>query len=226
MADSTLYIPKLKQLEGGLSNAKTDNASRKPSPCTHAGMTGIHTNKGIRWTTFTANASKYGYAASCDNFIKMPYSIWQKIYKGEYWDTVGGDKINSQPIAELLADMAYHGYNVNDIKKYLNKKGLANATLQNRIDSINKLIKQNEQQTYVDLIELRRNYLVSLNQPSNMEGWMNRLEQISKRGFELLSQKAKAEFDFMLKNGLPAIASGLIIGLGIGLFYFTVKNKK
>jgi hypothetical protein len=82
MADYTKIVSFIKTKEGGLSSATTDTASNNPSNCGN-GKNGkpYHTNKGVTWSTFKGLSAKLGYSATCDNFIKMPDSIWGKIYK-------------------------------------------------------------------------------------------------------------------------------------------------
>lgn len=217
MADFSLYAPKLKALEGGASNSKTDTASKNPSPCTIGGKTNVHTNEGITWTTFVANASKYGYVASCANFSAMPDSIWNNIAKGQYWDIVGADNIDSQAVAELMADMAFNGYHVSDIQDYLDSKNLPNSTVAERADSLNTLASADETGLYGDLIGVRTAYYQSLNQPSNINGWLNRLKTIASDGYDLISSAANTVSTDVVsyQRVLYAyLAGGFIIGIG------------
>jgi len=224
MADSKLYIQLLKQSEGGLSNTKTDNASRNPSPCSFGNMKDIHTNKGITWSTFKRVAPKFGYKIDCATFISMPDDLWFKIYKNEYWDTVGGDKIKSQAIAELMADKAFNGYSIKDIQEYINKKGYQASTLQQRVDALNDLTKKNEKQLYQDLVEIRKNYYISLRQPSNIEGWLNRLDDITDRGIQLIQDTAENAYKMTRYKFIPTLLAGIIIGMGVAVI-FEIQKK-
>jgi NAD(P)-dependent dehydrogenase (short-subunit alcohol dehydrogenase family) len=108
MADYTKIVSFIKSKEGGLSSASTDNASRNPSNCGN-GSNGkpYHTNKGVTWGTFKDLSSKLGYSATCDNFKKMPDTIWGKIYKEGYWNPMQGDRIQNQAVANTFVEMAY-----------------------------------------------------------------------------------------------------------------------
>ena len=64
----------IKKWEGGWSKDPLDPAAAFPVP----DGSGVHTNIGITWKTFAANAEKLGYAATPKNFKNMPPDIWLK----------------------------------------------------------------------------------------------------------------------------------------------------
>jgi hypothetical protein len=69
------------------------------------GVLGIEKNNtsyGITWDDFKLNANSLGYVADCDNFKNMPDSIYNVIFKKKIWDSIQGDKINNQGIANIL----------------------------------------------------------------------------------------------------------------------------
>ena len=103
MADYKHIIPFVREMEGGLSKALTDNAHKHPVP----DGSGYHTNKGITWETFEDLAYRLGYEATPKNFYAMPDDLWVKIWKGGFWDSIYGDLINSQGIADYLADYCW-----------------------------------------------------------------------------------------------------------------------
>jgi lysozyme family protein len=107
VADFWGIIPSIKKAEGGLSRDLDDNASSNPAPCTYAGQTGWHTNKGVTWSTFKGLAPSLGYTADCATFFAMPDDVWLKIFKQGYWDKMQGDKLKSTGIAYILAQMAW-----------------------------------------------------------------------------------------------------------------------
>lgn len=215
MADSKLFIQSLKEYEGGLSNATTDNAARNPSPCSFGSMQKIHTNKGITWSTFRRLAPKYGYKVDCSTFLSMPEDLWNKIYKNEYWDSVGGDKINSQAVAELMADKAFNGYNLRDIQIFLNKQGYLANTLQQRVDALNDLTRKNEAKLYDDLIKIREQYYFSLRQPSNIQGWLNRLNKLKERGIDFIQRTTQVAIKFDKRDLAAYLITGVLIGFSI-----------
>lgn len=109
MANFTIAKPIILALEGGLSNNPNDNAAKHPAP------NGYHTNKGITWQTFTANAKALGYSADLNTFMQMPDEIVFKIAKTQYWDALKLDAVNSNKKAYLAFDWAFNSGTVTAI---------------------------------------------------------------------------------------------------------------
>lgn len=170
--------------EGGKSRALTDSASKNFCPVPHTDGYKYHTNKGVQWVTFVSLASKCGYDPTPANFYKMPHSIWGKIMKVGFWDVWDLDKMRSIRLAILcsswiwgsgpggaerqMANFIREVWNVDDnditpseIVKHFNKRPWA-------ILHFNKLCKR------------RGEFFRSLNQPANLNGWLNRLEDFRK----------------------------------------------
>lgn len=188
MAVYTNIINFIKSKEGGLSSATTDTASKNPSNCGN-GSNGkpYHTNKGVTWATFKSLSSKLGYSATCDNFIKMPNDIWGKIYKDGFWNPMQGDRIKNQAIANTFVEMAWGSgvgsstsakgaipYLKNFFKTKYNKN-FSNIT--QIVDYVNELDKKGETpELFEKLYDFRKSLYTSFNQPSNTQGWINRLD--------------------------------------------------
>jgi len=188
MAKYTNIISFIKDKEGGLSSATTDTASRNPSNCGN-GSNGkpYHTNKGVTWTTFKGLSNKLGYSASCENFRKMPNDIWGKIYKEGYWNPIQGDRIKNQAIANTFVEMAYmSGVGSNTSTRgaipYLKNffKSKYNKSFDNItqiVDYVNELDDKGQTpELFEKLIDFRKSLYTSFNQPSNIKGWINRLD--------------------------------------------------
>lgn len=206
MANYKLYLPELLKVEGGLSKSKHDKASANPVP----DGSGYHTNKGVTWTTFSNLSKKLGYKPDIDLFYKMPDSLVGLIFKNEYWDKVYGDKINSQGIAENIADWAYHsgpGTAVKQVKKFLGMP--AKASAEDFITRINRTI--DEKSFIKQLIEYRKNWLIALPGTANDAGWLNRLNSLYKSTVE--------------KVGTTGIASGLTLFLIIVVIGLYLINR-
>jgi len=90
MADYTKLVPIIKHWEGGYVNDPTDR--------------GGATNKGVTLSTYRAFYGRNKTAADLKNITD---SQWSYIFKKGYWDPMGGDYINNQSIADLLADFAW-----------------------------------------------------------------------------------------------------------------------
>lgn len=169
--------------EGGLSRNTNDTASSYPSPYVYKGQTGWHTNKGITYATFEAASKKLGFENNADNFLTMPQNIWLKIAKSLYWDTLHLDDVKSQAIANLLFSWTWaSGYGWrNRVKNYFSSKDIDwsisdYSALPDNINSLTK--KYGEKKISDELFEQYKEFYISLNQPANIGGWLNRLGEL------------------------------------------------
>ena len=211
-------ISYLQKSEGGLSRSTKDTASKYPSPYVYNGQSGWHTNKGITYQTFESSASGAGYSVTADNFLKMPNEIWGKILKMYYWDPMYCNLYESQAIANAVVDFAWAsgtGGSKKALIKYLGKKGIKVDGAVSIAKAFNNLAKKDgELQVFNDLIDERKRFFKSLNQPANEKGWLNRMETLRKEGVILLK-------DIVSSTGGTGllIAAGLIVGM-----YFIFKK--
>jgi lysozyme family protein len=211
-------ISYLQKSEGGLSRSTKDTASKYPSPYVYNGQSGWHTNKGITYQTFESSASGAGYSVTADNFLKMPNDIWGKILKMYYWDPMYCNLYESQAIANAVVDFAWAsgtGGSKKALIKYLGKKGIKVDGAVSIAKAFNNLAKKDgELQVFNDLIDERKRFFKSLNQPANEKGWLNRMETLRKEGAILLK-------DIVSSTGGTGllIAAGLIVGM-----YFIFKK--
>ncbi|MBL7812911.1 MAG: hypothetical protein JNL57_11855 [Bacteroidetes bacterium] len=170
----------IKRWEGGLSKDKRDSASKMPVP----DGTGYHTNIGITWQTFVANAKLVGYTATPKLFYDMPKDIWLGIYQKGYWAMVKGDEIQSQAIAELMADWAWGsgpGTATGYLQALLKKNGLLQPVTQYfgpvTLGNLHTFIKNaGEKAAFEAIYQERVRFLKSI--PSFKVygvGWMNRM---------------------------------------------------
>lgn len=220
MANVKYIIPITKKYEGGLSNSKTDKASSYPSPYFYNGVNDWHTNKGVTYKTFEYLSGKLGYENNSENFINMPDSIWLRIVKESFWDKLNLDKVKSQAVANLMFSWIWgSGYAWrNKFKDYL-RKYKVEWSIDNFNDIpvvLNRLTdKYGEKKIFDELVQQKKEYLESLNQPSNINGWLKRLNELQNYSYTLIDNKNKKILPFIL------------ITLGsISLIYFTFFNKK
>ena len=221
-------VPFIKIKEGGISANPNDSASKNPSPCGKDSKGyPYHTNKGIQWATFKLLASKGGYTASCDNFLKMPDDIWNRIYKVGFWDEIQGDRIKNQAIANTFVEMVW-GSGIGSVSRGTGAVGWLNSffkknynqnltTITQMVDFVNKL--DNEGKT-PELFEKLNNFRASkykaLNQPAFTKGWLNRLN-----GFYILNKPYAIS-----KKEKTSIALGVIlIVAGATLYYKYARTK-
>lgn len=219
MANVSNIRPFIQKWEGGLSRNTADSASSNPAPWVYNGLTGWHTNKGVTYSTFSSLSSKLGYANSADNFFKMPGDIWDAIYKTGYWDPWYLDKLNSQAIADLIADFSW-GSGANgsfqSVRKYLEAKGYPVNSRLEAVEALNKLIILNETKIFSELVAHREAFFKSLSSYATFgKGWMNRLNALKTFGLETIAKK---------KIKIIVIAVVLIVMVAaIGTYFYKSK---
>ncbi len=202
MANIASIIPFTYKWEGGLSRATSDTASAHPSPFTIVDpkdgkpKNGWHTNKGVTYAAFKDASAKYGFDNNAKNFASMPEDIWLKIAKGSYWDKLYLDNVKSQAIANVLFSLIWGSWLnwTGRMQKYLKTKGVDwnKTNLKALPDIINaQVAKYGEKQVLDDIIELKKGYLLALNQPQNEKGWLNRLDALKDYSYSLLGSSVK-----------------------------------
>lgn len=228
MAVYTKIVSFIKTKEGGLSSATTDTASNSPSNCGN-GSNGkpYHTNKGIQWATFKGLATKLGYLATCDNFIKMPDDIWGKIYKDGFWNPIQGDRIQNQAIANTFVEMAWgSGVGSNTSTKgaipylknfFKSKYNKSFSNITQIVDYVNELDNSGKTpELFEKLYDFRKSLYSSFNQPSNLKGWVNRLD-----AFYLLNKP----YAISTKTKTTIAFGVLLIVAGATLYYKYGRTK-
>ena len=91
------FISETLKLEGGYINDPIDRGGR--------------TNWGISWDTWITTAKKYlNREPSPENLRNLTAQDAKKIYRGEYWDTIGADKIEDPNVAYMIFDWNINSY--------------------------------------------------------------------------------------------------------------------
>lgn len=194
MAKHSNIVPFFLKWEGGLSRSTKDTASANPAPWTYNGLTGWHTNKGVTYSTFKSMAPAVGYSVTADNFFTMPSNIWGGIMKIGYWDPFKLDEMNSQVIADTIVSWAW-GSGVTgaatQLKKFLAKKGITVTSTSDIVNAFNSLVTiSNEEQIFTEMVAAREAYFRAINQPANLQGWLNRLAEFKSFGLETIKKKS------------------------------------
>lgn len=228
MAQFNKIVSFIKTKEGGLSSATSDSASNNPSNCGN-GSNGkpYHTNKGITWSTFKGLSTKLGYSATCDNFLKMPDDIWNKIYKDGFWNPMQGDRIQNQAIANTFVEMAWgSGVGSNTSSKgaiaylknfFKSKYNKSFDTITQIVDYVNELDNSGQTpQLFEKLYDFRKSLYTSFNQPSNLKGWINRLD-----AFYLMNKP----YAISTKTKTSIAVGVLLIVAGATLYYKYGRTK-
>lgn len=227
MANIDKIIPFTYKWEGGLSRSTADTASKNPSPYVINGLSGWHTNKGITYPVFKAGASKYGYEDTLENFKDMPSTIWLKIAKGGYWDKLDLDNVKSQSVANVMFSWIWgSGYAWQPrMERYLKSKGIdwTRNNFKQLAVNLNTLTdKYGEKKIFDELIEQKKEFLLSLNQPANEKGWLNRLADLQTYSYSLMNDA----IEVVKKNPKKIIFVSLFLGMTVtGLIMLYNKNK-
>lgn len=178
----------IRKWEGGLSSHKADIASKNPVPSIpeKPNPKGIHTNVGVTWAAWV---TIFGNTKdSVLKFYEMPKDMWLKVYR-VYWNMVSANSINSDIIAEFLADFAWGsgGNAPRELQKLLIKLGYYEKEPQMRmntlvVNALNKAIaEKGEAEMYRLLFEHRCNWLRKIPSFATFgKGWMNRLNDFNK----------------------------------------------
>jgi lysozyme family protein len=236
MADHRNQIDFIKKWEGGLSNDSRDiGPASFPAPCVYNGQVGWHTNKGIIYRTFLSNAAKLGYNPSCENFLQMPDSIWLKIFKNSFWDKFLLDSYRSQSIADIIVSFAWGsgiGGAYKQLAKFLNGNygsSLPATTSGYSLDNAGKIRELFHKITKTAIAEKRvqekliahyRQFYISLNNPTYIRGWLNRLNELNEftyASLRIVERAAKKVLIISLVGG--TLAAAAIAG------YFISENK-
>ncbi|MDQ3110518.1 MAG: hypothetical protein M3R17_11545 [Bacteroidota bacterium] len=226
----------IKKWEGGLSNDPRDSfPASHPAPCYYMGQSGWHTNKGIIYSTFESNAAKLGYEASCDNFIKMPEHIWLKIYKASFWDKFLLDGYRSQSLADIIVSLAW-GSGIAGAYKQLAKffnthygetfptassaYSLEHAKKFRQLFNHLSFTGMGEKRVHEKLIQHLRQFYISLNNPTYIKGWLNRVNALNDFTYSSL-RAANTERKILI---VTAIAGSVAV-LSLAGYLFS-ENKK
>ena len=171
MADHKHIVPFILSAEGGYVNNSSDK--------------GGETNRGITYEVW----KKY-FGDTHDRFMSMSQEDWGLIYYNEYWCKILGDKINSQRIADCIADWCFNSgryYPEKDIQEVLNAQFGKHLTAdgvpgRQTIDSINSCDEEIE---YNAIIQRHIDYVNNIvkndsSQKIFLQGWLNRIENLKK----------------------------------------------
>ena len=197
MAEFQLYVPILKQVEGGYQNLAAD-----PGNYNSLGQR-VGTNYGIS-------------ARFYEDIIKRPPTVQDmknltltralQIYKVHFWDKIQGDLIHNQSIANIIADHAVNagvGTISRMVQNVLNKDFNINLVVDGKIGNITvNFINTVNQQSLFNLIKkARENHYRSIGGVF-LNVWLNRLKSFA---FDLSEKKKEIAIgSLILFSGLTA----------------------
>jgi lysozyme family protein len=197
MANYKLILPSVAKFEGGLSSDPRDSCSKLRSDVIDPknGL-GYHTNKGVCYSTWISASKKLGFNPSGKSFVNMTKSQWESIVKELYWNPLSLDKVDSQPIAEILFQSNW-GSGMGGAKVLVRfMQGKLNLAEDGSIgnDTITKLNqytknKVAEKSLFKSLWERRLQYLQSLKSFETYgRGWTTRMNDLLERGYSYIGE--------------------------------------
>lgn len=178
------FIDFVRQWEGGISRAKTDNASKNVAP----GTGGVHTNKGITWTTYYNNGKGHGYKPTVQDFLKMSDERWLQIFNKLYWNPWFADELilKDPALAFYVVQFAWGsgmGGSERQIANFQRQHmGIVDSNITKR-EAVNNFLLDSTPFPirFKQLIDFKADFYRSLNQPANLNGWLNRLKDFDEK---------------------------------------------
>ena len=201
MADHRKILEHVKSHEGGYSADPVDNASNDPSPIVGLDKRypslPVHTYRGVTWRTWKNYSAKKGMAVSADKFVGMSLAVWEDLLKTLYWDSILGDQIKSQGVAEMVFEAVWGGgatrFN-SDLQTYLQRRGYdikADGVIGPKtVAALNAYTKskKNEEDLILHMANKRLEYLQGLNDWWKYKaGWSRRLVELKDRALSYLN---------------------------------------
>jgi lysozyme family protein len=223
MANYSLLLSHISKWEGGLSSDPKDTCSRIPSDVINP-KTGdkYHTNKGICYSTWKANAPKLKFDPSGKGFVNMTTAQWEAVIKKIFWDGKNLDLVDNQAIAELIFETYWGSGNGGAIPlvKFMQKE--SNMVVDGKMTSANILTlnrytsnKAKASALYKKMYDYRLNWLQRLGANPKyawaLKGWTNRMKALLKRSEQFVSQNTST--------------GGVLLILGLS-FYLLFKYGK
>lgn len=201
MADHRKILEHVKSHEGGYSADPVDNASSDPSPIIGLDKRypslPVHTYRGVTWRTWKNYSRAKGMAVSADKFVGMSLATWEDLLKTLYWDSILGDQIKSQGVAEMIFEAVWGGgatrFN-SDLQTYLQRRGYDikadGAIGPKTVAALNAYTKskKNEEDLILHMANKRLEYLQGLNDWWKYKaGWSRRLVELKDRALSYLN---------------------------------------
>lgn len=186
----------LKYGNSGVKGSAINPQTRKPYDARFPNSF-IHTNKGVIWSTYVNYCKQRKKTPTAAEFLAMPKSLWQDIMKSLFWDSIKGDLIQSQYIAEFLFEAQWGGGGsrlIRDLQRYINqvsrtKIPVSGVVTDQMAMAINRIFNTAKKQIPVIeyLTKARFEYLESLSDWNKYKnGWTRRLNTLKNRAISAL----------------------------------------
>lgn len=225
MADFKKLIDHTLTWEGGISADPRDTGALKygnsgkyvdPKFPNHP----VHTSKGVIWGTYLEYCQKRKRTPNADEFIAMPKAVWLDIFKAVFWDSISGDRINSQAIAEILMDARWIGGSLMFAALTRKLQEIVGSPIdgkwgENTLKALNKFTNTKEKQTQLAdaLLDRQMEYYRGLSNWSTYKnGWKNRIDALRIKAYDYIAKG-------LATNTGKAVFVALVIG-SLGYIYY------
>jgi lysozyme family protein len=225
MANYSLLLQHIAKWEGGLSSDPRDTCAKVSSGIVNPKkpQETYHTNKGICYSTWKANAPKLGFDPGGKAFVNMTTEQWRAYVKKIFWDGKNLDLVNNQAIAELIFETYWGSGNggarplVRFMQQQINHPidGLMNTAT---IKALNQYTQNNNKANalYKAMWNYRLNWLKKLaDNPKYtwaLKGWTNRMNALLKRSGDFLTST-------------PGSIAGVLLVMGVSFFLLFKYGK-
>lgn len=177
MASFETYLPLLQQVEGGYTNHPKDNGNWTGGKQGIGNLVG--TNYGISAPVY---AQWIGRTPTVQDMKSITKKIAQEIFKAWFWNKVNASAINDQSVANIIVDHAVNagtGSAGKIVQKVLNTSFGFNLVVDGAIgnNTINAINSVDPYFLHEAIKQGRLDYYYSINQPTFIEGWKNRLKK-------------------------------------------------
>lgn len=173
MADFTRFLPTLLTFEGGFVDDPVDP--------------GGATNKGITLATFRTSARELlGVEPTLANLKALTEAQAGTLYKSLYWDRIGGDRIASQDIANIVFDFQVNAgaQSAKLLQRVLNAAGCRPPlTVDGRVGAatLDALARADATDVYMRFKQGRKDYYTNLAKANPklqrfLKGWLARVD--------------------------------------------------
>jgi lysozyme family protein len=177
------FIKHIEAWEGGLSSSKSDNSYKYGV----APGTDYHTNKGVTWNTYFNYCKEYDKTATTKQFLEMPYDIWYKIFKYQFFDYWNFKELSTLnfKLCCFIVEISWQSSPMGAEKffaKYLRLKGFKDSDITPKeIPNYFVDLILDGKFSMNNLIDYRKEYIKSFKTYSKHgKGWNNRLEAFRK----------------------------------------------
>lgn len=153
--------------------------------------TDVNVNKGVTWDTYTGYKDSVNEIPDVQEFLEMPYSLWEKIADQRYWNVWDLDSIFSPKIRYIVHSYAWGSGNLgseimlaNWIRSKYTQEQLEQRGIQNYNDikkyEIVSILNEWEENLLFDLLVEERRRLYSTFSTYHLygNGWNNRMDAL------------------------------------------------